>query len=59
MLFSKLFELGLFILGLLYVGDLYFDSAIELLRVTHDLEEDEKEKDHDEELKEISKHMFS
>ena len=59
MLFSKLFELGLFIIGLLYVGDMYFDSCIELIRITHDIDEEEKDKQHDDELKQIAKHMYS
>ena len=59
MLFSKLFELGLFIIGLLYVGDMYFDSCIELIRVTKEIDEDEKDKERDEELKEMTKHMYS
>ena len=59
MLFSNLFELGLFILGLLYVGDMYLDSIIEIMRLTHDLDEEEESKENDEELKELSKHLYS
>ena len=59
MIFSRLFELGLFILGLLYVGDMYFDSVIELIRVTKEIDEEEKDKVHDEELKKLSEHMYS
>ena len=59
MLFSNLFELGLFILGLLYVGDLYLDSFIELIRINKEIDEEDEAKKHDEELKELTKHIYS
>ena len=43
MLFSKLGEMLLFIVGILYVGDLYFDSCINLIEVTKNKEEEEEE----------------
>lgn len=59
MLFSNLFELGLFILGLLYVGDLYLDSIIDIVRLTHEINEEDEDKKHDEELKKIAQHLYS
>ena len=59
MLFSKLFELGLFIIGLLYVGDMYFDSVIHMLEVMNDIDEAEKDKQKDDELKQLSMHVYA
>ena len=38
---------------------MYFDSVIELIRVTKEIDEEEKDKVHDEELKKLSEHMYS
>ena len=59
MMFSNLFELGLFILGLLYIGNMYLDSCIDIARLNHEIDEEEEDKKHDEELKELSKHLYS
>lgn len=59
MLFSFTFEVGLLILGLLYIGDLYFESFINLIQVSNDIEKDEKDKHEDDELKEMTKHLYS
>ena len=59
MIFSFTFEIGLLVLGLLYVGDLYFDSVIELIRIGNIIDEDDKNKAKDEELKELTKHLYS
>ena len=59
MIFSNLFELGLFILGLLYVGNMYFDSCVHLMEVMNDINDDEKDKQHDEELKQLTQHIYS
>ena len=59
MIFDKFFEIGLLILGLLYVGNMYFDSCLHLLEIANDMDEKEKEEEEEEELKKISKHMYS
>ena len=59
MMFSNLFEVGLLILGLLYVGDLYLDSIIDIVRLTHEINEEDEDKKHDEELKKIAQHLYS
>ena len=59
MIFSNLFELELFILGLLYISDLYLDSCIDIVRLTHDINEEDDDKKHDEELKKLSQHIYS
>ena len=59
MIFSLTFEIGLLILGLLYIGDLYFDSVIDLIRIGHEIEEQEKNSSNDAEVSEIVKHMYS
>ena len=57
MIFSLTFEIGLLVLGFLYVADMYFDSIIDLIRIGHELEETEKNNDN--EISEIVKHMYS
>ena len=52
-----MFEIGLLVLGLLYIGDMYFDSVIDLIRVGHDIQETEKNNEH--EVSEIVQHMYS
>ena len=59
MIFSFTFEIGLLILGFLYIGHLYLDSIIDLIQVSNEIERNEEEKAKDEELKKISKSMFS
>ena len=59
MIFSIWFEIGLLFLGVLYVGDLYFDSFINLIQICRDIDEDNKNKAKDEELKELTKHLYA
>ena len=66
MLFSFTFGIGLLVLGLLYIGDLYLDSFINLMQVSKDIENEEKDKRDDEdrvraeaELKNLTKHIYS
>ena len=59
MLFSFTFEIGVLILGFLYVGDMYLDSFIRLFEITNEIEKDEKDKQEDEDLKKLSKHLYS
>ena len=59
MLFSFTFEIGALILGLLYIGDMYFDSVIRLFEITNEIDKDEQEKREDEDLKKLSKHIYS
>ena len=59
MLFSRLLEIGLLILGFLYIGHLYFQDVIILIETTNDIEKDEEEKAKNDELKKITKSMYS
>ena len=59
MIFSTLFEIGLFILGLLYVGDMYFDSVLHLIEIGNDITEKEKEEQNDKELQELTQHIYA
>ena len=59
MLFSFTFEIGLLILGLLYIGDMYLDSVINLIQITNEIDKEEKDKQDDEDLKKLSKHIYS
>ena len=59
MIFSFTFEIGALILGLLYIGDLYLDSIIDLIQVSNEIERNEEEKAKDEELKNLSKTLYS
>ena len=54
-----MFEIGLLILGFLYIGDMYFNSIIDLIQVMKDISDEDEEKQKDAELKEISKHLYS
>ena len=54
-----MFEIGLLVLGLLYVGDMYLNSIIDLIQVSKDIDEEEKDKEHDRQLEKLSKHMYS
>ena len=59
MIFDKFFEIGLLFLGFLYVGNMYFDSLINLYQISKNMDEDEKEKEKDKELKDLSKHLYN
>ena len=59
MIFSLTFEIGVLVLGLFYVGHLYFSDVIDLIQIGRDVEREEKEKKHDEELSTLSKHLYS
>ena len=59
MLFSFTFEIGVLILGFLYVGDMYLDSIINLIQITNEIDKDEKDKQEDDDLKKLTKHMYS
>lgn len=59
MLFDKFFEIGLLILGLLYVGDLYLDSIIDIVRLSKEIDEEDNDKKHDEEVKKLVQHLYS
>lgn len=65
MIFDPFFEIGLLVLGLLYVGDLIFDSIIDLIRVGQDgiagslIGEVEAHKENENEISEIVKQMYS
>ena len=54
-----MFEIGLLILGLLYIGHLYLDSIIDLIQTTQEIERNEEEKARDDDLKKITKSMYS
>ena len=55
MLFSRLFEILLFILGLLYVLNQWFDSFINLYETIKNHEEEEEEK----KIPESVKHLYN
>jgi len=59
MLFDVFFEIGLLVLGVLYIGDMYLDSIIHLIEVCQDIEEDNKNKEKDEKLKQLTKHLYA
>ena len=42
MIFSTMFEVGLLVIGFLYVVDMYIDSCIHLVEINHDIEECER-----------------
>lgn len=55
MLFSSIGEIGLIVIGLLWVTNKWFDSFIDLLEIVKNNNEDQKDK----ELPEGLKHMYS
>ena len=59
MLFSIGFEISLAVIGFLYVGHLYFSDVIDLIQIGKDIDDKEKEKQNDDELRQISKHLYS
>ena len=59
MIFSFTFEIGLLVLGLLYIGDLYLDSIINLIEISKDIDEKERVKKEDDDLKLLTKHIYS
>ena len=59
MIFSLFFEIGLLVLGVFYVGHLWFESFLNMIEISKDLEEKEKEKQEDKEREELSKHLYS
>ena len=59
MIFDVFFEIGLLVLGLLYVGDMYFDSILHLVEIGNDMEDKEKEEKEDKEREELCKHLYS
>ena len=59
MLFSFTFEIGALILGLLYIGDMYLNSFINIMEITNEIDKEEKDKQDDEDLKKLSKHIYS
>ena len=59
MLFSIGFEISLAVIGFLYVGHLYFSDVIDLIQIGKDIDDKEKEKQNDDELRQMSKHLYS
>ena len=59
MLFSFTFEIGLLVLGLLYVGDMYFESFISLIQTTNEMTKEDKDKQDEKQLIEMTKHLYS
>ena len=57
MIFSIFFEIGLLVLGFLYVADMILDSIIDLIKAGNELEEHEK--NDDQKISEIVQHMYS
>ena len=58
-IFDVFFEIGLLVLGGLYIADMFLDSFINLIQVSRDIEEDDKNKEKEDELKELTKHLYS
>ena len=59
MIFSLTFEIGLLVIGFLYVGHLYFSDVIDLINIGREVEKEEKDKQNDEHLHEMTKHLYS
>ena len=59
MIFSLTFEIGMLVLGLLYVGNMYLDSFIHFIEVSKSIEDDEKEKEEDKQREELTRHLYS
>ena len=59
MIFDVFFEIGLLVLGGLYIADMFLDSFINLIQVSREIEEDDKNKAKDEELHELTQHLYS
>ena len=55
MLFDVFFEVGLLVIGLLYVIDMYIDSAIHMIEISHDIEIEERSNT----IPESIKHIYS
>ena len=55
MLFSVIGEIGLIVIGSLYVLDCWFDSFINMMTILKDSEDEQKQK----EIPESAKHMYS
>ena len=53
------FEITLSLIGFLIVGHLYFTDIIELIKIGKEMNEKEKEQQHDEHLQQITKHLYS
>ena len=56
MLFTFTFEIGILVIGFLYVVHLYVNDIIDLLQVTNDIEESDKEK---KEFSDMAKRLYS
>ena len=59
MIFSLFFEVGLLVLGFLYICNKVFENIITLIDVSKDIDEKEKEKAEDESRAELTKHLYS
>ena len=56
MLFSLVFEIGALILGLFYIGHLYFTDIIDIIELTRDIDKEEKET---KQISEVTKRLYS
>ena len=59
MIFSLTFEIGLLVIGFLYVCNMWFDSILHLIEIGNEIDEKEKEKQEDEARIELTKHLYS
>ena len=59
MIFDIFFEIGLLVLGFLYVANMWFDSFIHASEVSRDIDEKEKEEREDKEREELCKNLYS
>ena len=55
MLFSLTGEIGLLVIGFLWIGNKWFDSFIDLLNIMKDVNDEQKQK----ELPDSIKHIYS
>ena len=59
MIFSLAFEIGLLVIGFIWVCNKVFENIISLIDVSKDIEENEKAKAEDKEREELTKHLYA
>lgn len=58
-LFSKMFEIGLLVLGFLYIGNMYLSTIVDIIQLGRDIDDDEKEKQKEKELESFTHRLYS
>lgn len=59
MIFSVFFEIGLLVLGFLYVANMWFDSIIHAAEVSNEMDEKNKEAENDKTREQLCRHLYS